>query len=239
VRGALPPYSIGHAKVDAWTPPLPIPTGAQRGLSAPINNFAMEVMVDALATQNAMSPFEFRRSNLGNQHPRLTAVLNKLESVLPPEESESMGRGIACGIYKGVSFVAIAADVRVDQQQNSISVTKLTCVHECGLIVNPNSVEAQVQGNLIWGMGLALKEDLKTANHQVTSRNFDDYKIMTQNDTPEMDIHLLHRNDLPPAGAGEAAMMPVPAAIANGVFDATGIRLTHLPLTLPSHQSNS
>ncbi len=238
VRGSIPPYRLPHANIESWIQVLPVATGATRGLSAPINAFAIEVMMDALAYEIQMHPVAFRLKNLEANHVRLRKVLEALHRHVDSPKSRlkagklKHGKGFACGIYKEVTFVAVYAEVEVDLERKQIRVQKLVCAHDCGLIINPDAVQAQVEGNLIWGCSMALTENLTVQGGRMAADNFDQYAILTQQDAPDLEVLLINRPDLPPSGAGEAGIMPTPAAIANAVFDATQQRLTHLPLRI-------
>ncbi|MCG8521495.1 MAG: molybdopterin-dependent oxidoreductase, partial [Pseudomonadales bacterium] len=236
VRGAIPPYVMENRLIDMGGQILPLPTGAMRGLSAPVNAFAIESMMDELAHSGDMDPLQFRMKQLKNQHPRLQEVLTKVTAAANWNRKmpEHYGKGLACGIYKDFAFTAAVVEVYVDPNTKDIQVRKVYCAQDCGLIINPNSVKAQIEGNIIWGLSMALKEKLELQDGKLAALNFDGYDLPRMKDSPEIEIILVDRPEEAPAGSGEPTIMPIPAAVANAVFSATGKRLTDLPLKLGS-----
>ncbi len=126
--------------------------------------------------------------------------------------------------------MAASADVRVDDTTGAIHVLRMCCVQDVGLAVNPDQLEAQIEGNLIWGLGMALMERVEIGQSDIASRNFDRYFIPRIQDAPEFDIEIISPRDVPPAGAGETALIVGPPAIANALREATGRRYTALPI---------
>jgi nicotinate dehydrogenase subunit B len=112
-----------------------------------------------------------------------------------------------------------------------VRVTRVVCAHDCGLMINPDCVRSQVEGNILQTLSRTLFEEVKFDRFRVTSVNWASYPILTFPDVPALDIDLVNRPDLPPLGIGEASCTPVPAALANAIFDATGVRLRSVPLT--------
>jgi nicotinate dehydrogenase subunit B len=123
------------------------------------------------------------------------------------------------------------ADVEVDKSTGKVAVQRITVAHDCGLIVNPDGVKNQVEGNVIQGVSRALLEEVAFDGTGVTSLDWASYPILKFADVPNVDIALINRQDVAPLGAGELATVPVPAAIANAIFDATGVRLREVPFT--------
>lgn len=231
-RGAKIPYSFANQQLEQWDRIFPIPTGAWRGLSSSTNAFAIESTMDDLAHLAKIDPLAFRLNHLGKEHQRLKNVLTRVTSMVDWKETlpSGKGRGLACGIYKETAFVAVVAEVSILPDSQSIKVDRLFCAQDCGLIINPNSVEAMIEGNLVWGVGMALKEELHVKDGKMDIHNFDDFSLPRMKDFPPIEIALIEDKNVPPAGAGEPAIMPTPAAIANAVFNATGKRATQLPI---------
>jgi CO/xanthine dehydrogenase Mo-binding subunit len=127
--------------------------------------------------------------------------------------------------------VATVADVEVDKPTGKITVKRMTVAHDCGLIVNPDGLRNQIEGNTIQGVSLTLLEEVQFDGSGVKSLDWRSYPILTFQDVPDVDIVLINQPDLPMFAAGEPAITPVAAAIANAVFDATGVRLREIPLT--------
>ena len=143
-----------------------------------------------------------------------------------------MGRGVAYMRYKQAeNYVAIAMDVAVDRASGKINVRRVTCAHDCGLVVNPDGLRNQVEGCILQTLGRTLHEEVKFNRSRVTSVDWATYPVLTFTDVPPVEVALIDRPELPPLGAGEAATAPVAAALANAVFDATGLRLRHVPFT--------
>ncbi len=232
-RGSLPPYAALRKRVEYGDIDLPIDLGTWRSLGATPNTFAIESAIDELARLRNLDPVEFRLLNLPPEHDRLAVCLRKTrelaeKAALPA--GKAVGRGYACGIYEENSFVAASADVRVDEASGAIRVLRMCCVQDVGLAINPDQLEAQIEGNLIWGLGMALMERVEIGQSEITSLNFDRYAIPRIHDVPEFDIEIVSPRNVPPAGAGETALIVGPPAIANALRQATGRRYTALPI---------
>ena len=142
------------------------------------------------------------------------------------------GRGMAFIHYKhNETFVAIGMEVEVERKTGQIRVQRIACVHDCGLMINPDGVRAQVEGNILQTLSRTLHEETTFDRSRVTSVDWAGYPILRYPEVPRLDIDLVQRLDQPPLGAGEAASSPVPAALANAVFDATGVALRTVPFT--------
>src|SRR4029077_5405698 len=138
--------------------------------------------------------------------------------------------GISFVRYESVkAYVALIADVLVDRKSNTIQVERITAAADSGLIITPNGISNQIEGAIIQGTSWALKEMVRFDRQRVTSRDWASYPILTFPELPVVDIVLLNHPELPPLGAGKAALPPVPAAVANAFFHATGKRLRGLP----------
>ena len=141
------------------------------------------------------------------------------------------GRGIAYAQGSG-AVVAIVAEVEVDRHTGKVWARKFTVAHDCGLIINPDGLRCCIDGNVVQGTNRALSEEVTFDRAKVTSVDWTSYPILDITEAPEaVDIVLLNRPELPPAGAGESSIRPVAAALANAVFDATGVRLRRAHLT--------
>jgi CO/xanthine dehydrogenase Mo-binding subunit len=122
-------------------------------------------------------------------------------------------------------------DVEVDKSTGKVAVKRIVCSHDCGLIVNPDGVRNQAEGNIIQGVSRALLEEVTFDGNGVTSLDWATYPILKFTEVPELDIVLIKRPEMAPLGAGEQATIHIPAAIANAIFDATGVRLREAPFT--------
>ena len=142
------------------------------------------------------------------------------------------GRSIAYIHYKhNETYVAMGMEVAVERASGRIRVERVACAHDCGQIINPNGVRAQVEGSILQTLSRVLLEEVQFDRSRVTSVDWSTYPIMRFSDVPKLDIELVDRPAQPPLGAGEAACTPVAAALANAVFDATGARLRTVPFT--------
>jgi nicotinate dehydrogenase subunit B len=166
-------------------------------------------------------------------HQTVTGWGNILMPVGRPDRSGDTlsGRGIAHAQRSG-AVVAIVADVEIDRRIGRVWARKFTIPHDCGLIINPDGLRRCIEGNVVQGTSRALSEEVAFDRSKVTSVDWLSYPILDISEAPEaVDIVLINRPELPPAGAGESSIRPVAAAIANAVFDATGVRLRRAPLT--------
>lgn len=237
-RGADMPYQATTRRIRFDQVRLPILTGPWRGLGAGPNGFVVESAIDACARHLGEDPLQFRLRHLSD--PRLAGVLKRVAalshwtdgaSALPrrPDRSQvRIGRGIACGIYKESSYAAVVAEITVDDE-GRVTVAAMYCSHDCGLIVNPDQVRAQCEGNLVWGLGMVLHDRLPVKDGLVTAANFDQSAPPRLADMPEITVDLVAGNQ-PPGGAGETAIVAAAAAIGNAIVDATGKRVSKLPV---------
>jgi len=237
-RGAEPPYALPNRRVRYSDLRTDIPIGAWRGLGAAPNTFAIESMMDELAAAAGQDPLAFRLDHLAGPggDARLAAVLRRVGDNAGWTTAASSRRdmGVAAAVYKGQTHVAVIARVHVDHQAREISVVKLWCVQDCGQVVNPDQVNNQISGNLVWGCGLALKEKLTITDGVADQQNFDSYEVLRHADAPRVHIELVENGARGPKGVGEAAFGPVAPAIANAVFAATGKRPRQLPFDYDS-----
>jgi CO/xanthine dehydrogenase Mo-binding subunit len=127
------------------------------------------------------------------------------------------------------TIVAMGMEVAVERATGRIRVTRVVCAHDCGLMINPDCVQAQLEGNILQTLSRSLHEEVTYDRQRVTSVDWGSYPILTFPEVPALEFELIQRLDQPPLGAGEAASTPVPAALGNAVFDATGVRLRTVP----------
>lgn len=231
-RGMAAPYVLGRARAGYDMVRLPVHTGPWRGLGAGPNALAIECAMDEAALVAGYDPLQFRLAHVAN--PLLASVLQRVGEIAgwgsapAPVAGLRVGRGIACGTYKNTSHAAAVADVSVDAS-GQVRVTRLWCVHDCGLVINPDQVRAQCEGNLVWSLGMVLTDDLPTDAGHVTAQTFADAPIPRMTDVPSIIVDLI-QSDRPPQGAGETAMVAGPGAIANAIRAATGRRAVRFPV---------
>lgn len=233
-RGMVLPYKLGRARAAYDAIRLPIHTGPWRGLGAGPNALATESAIDEAAHAAGEDPLVFRLKHI--EDPRLAAVLTAVGeiadwSTTPQSDitgDTRIGRGIACGIYKGVSYAATVAEVTI-APDGTTRVTRLWCTHECGLFINPDQVKAQCEGNLMWSLGMVLSDHLPMDRGRVSAEYFTDAPIPRFSETPEIIVSLVESSE-PPVGAGETAMVSGPGAVANAIRAATGQRIAKFPV---------
>jgi CO/xanthine dehydrogenase Mo-binding subunit len=243
----VPSESYGFAnKKLAWgtIAPLldrasPLRTAHLRDPVGPQIQYASESFIDEIAAAIGADPVAFRLRYL--KEPRDIAVVKAAAeragwqprpSPRPNRTGDTLvGRGIAYAQRSG-AVVAIVAEVEIDRRNGKIWARKFTVAHDCGLIINPDGLRRCIEGNVVQGTSRALSEEVAFDRAKVTSTDWLSYPILDITEAPEaFDIVLINRPDLPPAGAGESSIRPVAAALANAVFDATGVRLRRAPLT--------
>jgi isoquinoline 1-oxidoreductase beta subunit len=232
-RGAKLPYGVPRQRIEFDALRLPVHSGPWRGLGAGPNGLAVEMAIDACARAAGADALAFRLAHTGDA--RLQAVLRAVAADArwpaagaPAGPGQRRGRGLACGIYKDASRVAVVADVEVGAG-GEVRATALWCAHDCGLVIDPDGVRAQVEGCLVWCLGLVLVEELPLARSGVAASGFADAPIPRFGQVPPLRVRLVE-SAAAPSGAGESAMAAGAAAIANAVFDATGVRATRMPI---------
>jgi nicotinate dehydrogenase subunit B len=241
-RNARPTYVFPNSRVTLHLLQSSVlRVSSLRGLGSPQNTFANESFIDELAHAAGADPIEFRIRHLKDE--RAVAVLEavaKLAQWSPRPAprggrnaglSSAGGRGVAFVHYDNYSgYAAIALQVQVDRASGKVSVERVAAAHDCGLIVNPDGLRNQIEGNIVQTLSRALLEDVKFDTAKVTSLDWLRYPILRFSDVPdEIAITLINRPDKPSVGAGEPAASPIMAAVANAIFDATGVRLRSVP----------
>jgi isoquinoline 1-oxidoreductase beta subunit len=186
--------------------------------------------MDELAHAAGKDPVAFRLPLLKNNM-RARRVLETVAEKAGWGKSmpKGKGRGIAQHSCFG-AYVAQVAEVSVNEKDGTIKVDRIVAAVDCGPVVNPDSVKAQIEGGVIEGLSAALKEEIKFSNGGVKTDNFDDYKIIRMSEIPEIEVHIIKSNE-PIGGIGEPGVTPTAPAVANAVFNATGARIRRLPLT--------
>jgi isoquinoline 1-oxidoreductase len=234
------PYNISNQQIAFHSADSPLRQGSYRGLAATANHFAREVHMDELAHPLAMDPLQFRLKNL--EDARLRAVFEAVAQKFgwgKEKSSSKRGFGIAGGVEKG-SYVATCAEVEIVGK--TVRVRRVVCAFECGAVVNPNGLENQITGSIVQSLGGALFEAVRFGNGKILNPHLAQYRVPRFSDMPQIEVEMLDRKDLPPAGAGETPIVGLAPAVSNAIFAATGIRLRGLPLVpegLPSAGLNA
>jgi isoquinoline 1-oxidoreductase beta subunit len=205
-------------------------TGFWRGVGPTHNVFVIESFIDELATAAKQDPVAFRRAMLGKA-PRARAVLDLAAKNAGWGKSlpAGWGRGVAL-LYSGWdSYLALVAEVEVPKT-GDIRVHRIVCAVDCGTVVNPDIVKAQVEGGVVFGISGALWGEITLKNGRVEQSNFNNYRVLRMNEAPPIEVHLV-RNNEPPGGMGEPGTAVTAPALANAIFAATGRRIRKLPLS--------
>ncbi len=246
-RTAIPPYDYDHMRVVAHDMPPIVRASWFRGVSALPNTFAHESYIDELATEAGVDPVQYRLRYLKDQRAvdLVNAVAERAGWTPRPVWQEKAadgdvvhGRGFAYALYVhskfpgyGAAWSAWVADVAVNTATGDVSVTRVVAGQDSGLMINPDGVRHQIHGNVIQSTSRALMEEVSFDRHAVTAREWGAYPIIAFPDVPRIDVLMLPRPDQPPLGVGKSASVPSAAAIANAIFDATGVRFREPPFT--------
>jgi CO/xanthine dehydrogenase Mo-binding subunit len=222
------PYDIPNLRVQSIEHNPGIPTGYWRSVGAAQNAFPIESFIDELAQAAGQDAVEFRSSLLGSS-PRHRAVLELAA------EKAGWGTRLADGHARGVAvyyghggWAAQVADVSVDGG-GQVRVHRVVCAIDCGFVVNPDTVAAQIEGGIAFGLTAALKSAVVIEDGRVMQHGFHDYPLLTLAEMPKVDVHIVS-SGADPTGAGEAGVPPIAPAVANAVFAATGVRIRRLPI---------
>ncbi len=222
-------YDVPNQRTEFHQVHSPLRQGSYRALASTANHFARESHMDELAHAAHLDPLEFRLKNLKDQ--RLRAVIEAAAAGFGwgHKSGADHGAGIAAGFEKG-SYVATCAEVAVDKSNGRVQVVRAVSAFECGAVVNPDHLKNQVEGAMVMGLGGALFEAIEYEDGRILNPRFSRYRVPRFRDTPQIDVILLDRKDLPSAGAGETPIVAIAPAIGSAIFDATGVRLRSLPL---------
>jgi nicotinate dehydrogenase subunit B len=243
--GLATPYVVSNQRVAFHPSQSPLRQGSYRGLAATANHFARESQMDDLAHAIGMDPLAFRVKNLKDE--RLINVLRAATDKFGWGTHKSVsgsgrsgrGAGLACGVEKG-GYTAACAEVEVGG--SDVRIRRLVVAFECGAVVNPNGLDNQVSGAIVQGLGGALFEAIDFEDGHLVNGRFSQYRVPRFADVPPIEVVLLDRRDLPPAGAGETPIVGVAPAIGNAIFNAAGTRIRSLPMIprgLPGVQTHA
>ncbi len=241
-RGAGVVYDIPNRRVRAFGEQSdtrgtqsyhPFATGPWRAPGASNNRFAAEQQMDVMAAAAGMDPLEFRLKN--TRDPRLLGVLRAAAAAYgwqprPFPAKSGSGRGLACGSDAG-TYVAHIADVTVDRATGAVKVTRVVCAQDMGIVVNPDGAKMQTEGAIAMGLGYALSEGLRFDGGRIDDLNFDTYAFTRFSWVPPIEVTLVHNDEPGTQGGGEPGIINMGAVVANAIFDATGARLTRMPMT--------
>jgi isoquinoline 1-oxidoreductase beta subunit len=223
------PYDIPNLRVEYMRDEPPaVPTGFWRGVGPNNNVFAVESFMDELAKKAGKDPVVFRRDMLAKS-PRLRAAVDLAASkagwggVLPARS----GRGIAAQVAFG-SFIATVIEVAVDEF-GEVHLKKIVSAVDTGIVVNPDTVVAQLQGGLIFGLTAALYGEITIDKGRVQQSNYHDYRMLRIDQVPNIEVHLIQSGEAP-GGIGETGTTAGPPALGNAIYAATAVRLRRMPI---------
>ena len=221
------PYDIPNILVDYHLTEPGVPVGFWRSVGASQNGFFAESFVDEMAAATGKDPFEFRRRLLVKK-PRHLGVLELAA------KKGGWGTPLPAGRFRGIAvvqafdtYVAEVAEISIDK--GNLRVHRVVCAVDCGRVVNPATVEAQMQGSIVFGLSAALKGEITIEAGRVQQSNFHDYDLLRMNEMPLVEVHVV-RSEEAPTGCGEPGVPPIAPAVCNAIFAATGKRIRRLPI---------
>lgn len=229
VEGAADlPYAIPNLLVDLHSPKINVPVQWWRSVGHSHTAFVVESFVDELAHAAGRDPYEFRRRMLVD-YPRHKGVLELAA------EKAGWGSRLPAGRARGIavhssfdSYVAQVAEVSVSSE-GKVRVHKVVCAVDCGRVINPDTIKAQMEGGIVFGLTATLHGAITLKEGRVEQRNFKDYQMLTMKEMPKVEVHIM-QSELPPTGVGEPGVPPIAPAVANAVFALTGKRVRRLPI---------
>jgi CO/xanthine dehydrogenase Mo-binding subunit len=233
-RNAIALYDFpGHNVLTNFITDMPLRVSSTRGLGAYANVFAIESFIDELAVAAGVDPVQYRLRFMKDERGRdVIARAADLFGWSKWQKKDGRGRGIGFAKYKNIAgYCAVALEVEVNKRNGRIRVLRAAAAADSGHIVSPDGVRNQIEGGLIQSLSWTLKEEVKFDDTSVTSQDWASYPILTFNEVPAIEVALIDRPGTPFLGTGEASQGPTGGALANAVFDATGVRFRRLPLT--------
>lgn len=229
VEGAVEmPYTIPNLTVDYHMTKNAVPVLWLRSVGNAHTAFAIESFLDEIAHATGKDPYKFRRNLLG-ETPRLRAALDLAA------EKASWGKPLSGGQARGIaahysfdSYVAQVAEISFSKD-GKLKVDRIVCAIDCGIVVNPDTVRAQMEGGIVFGLSAALHGAITLANGRVQQSNFHDYPILRMNEMPAIEVYIVPSKE-PPTGVGEPGVPPISPAVTNAIFAASGKRIRELPI---------
>src|SRR6266853_545933 len=221
-------YGIPNLQVDLHTPKIGVPVQWWRSVGHSHTGFSVEAFLDEVAHAGKRDPYELRRKLLAKE-PRMLAVLDLVA------EKAGWGNPLPRGVGRGIAthfsfetYVAQVVEASVEKNGN-VKVHRVVCAVDCGRVINPDIVKAQMEGGIIFGLTAALKTEITLENGRVQQKNFHDYQMLRMLESPIIEVHIVP-SDVSPTGVGEPSVPPVAPALTNAIFAATGKRVRSLPI---------
>ena len=228
VGGSTPPYALPNFQIDSHIKDIGVPIGAWRSVGPSQNGFVVESFIDELAYAAKKDPFEYRRHLLAG-----SARLRRALEVAA--EKAGWGKPLPAGVGRGIAAVesfgsAVAEVFEVSvEKSGKVKIHRIVAAVDCGPVVNPDTLEAQVEGGIVYSLSAVLKDEITIARGRVEQNNFDDYRILTIDEMPKVETHIIPSTESV-GGIGEPGLPPVAPALCNAIFAATGKRIRRLPI---------
>jgi isoquinoline 1-oxidoreductase subunit beta len=221
-------YGIPNLQVDLHSPRIGVPVQWWRSVGHSHTGFSVEAFFDEVAHAGGKDPYQLRRTLLKGQ-PRMLAVLDLVA------QKAGWGKPLPAGRGRGIathfsfdSYVAQVVEASVEKD-GTVRVHRVVCALDCGRVVNPDTVKAQLEGGVVFGLTAALKTEITLENGRVQQRNFHDYPMVRMFESPAIEVHIMP-SQAKPTGVGEPSVPPVAPALTNAIFAATGKRVRRLPI---------
>ena len=222
-------YDIPNQQIDYVMKTTSVPVGFWRSVGHSYNAFFMESLIDEIAQASQQDPYQLRRTLL-NKEPDFLKVLDTLAEKSAWQKPVLPGRFRGMAIHHSFgSIVGEVAEISV-AKNGGWQVHRVICVVDCGVVVNPNTIEAQMQSSIVYGLG-ALKQAITIKAGRVEQSNFTDYPVLKITDMPQVEVHIIASGNKV-GGIGEPGTPPIVPAVTNALFAATGKRIRHLPITV-------
>ncbi len=230
MRGsALPHYGVEHQEAVHFYEMRGARVAAYRGIGAGYTKFALETMVDQIAREQGRDPLDYRLDMAASD--RVRNVLSRVAEMSDWSRVREDGRGLGLAFTEyGESIIGVVAEISVNQENGRITVHHLWAAAEAGFPLQPDTIRAQVEGGMTFGLSETLKEEITVVGGQIQQANFYDYEVMRMDEMPEIEVEILRHGDMP-TEVGELGLPPVAPAIANAFHGMTGKTLNHLPLS--------
>jgi isoquinoline 1-oxidoreductase beta subunit len=222
------PYAIPNIHVDLHSPKIGVPVQWWRSVGHSHTAFVVESFIDELGHAAGKDPYEYRLALLKN-HPRHLGVLKLAAEKSDWSKPLQAGRARGIAVHESFgSFISHVAEVSV-KPDGTVRVHKVVCAIDCGKIVNPDTIRAQMESGIVFGLSAALHGEITLKNGRVEQSNFHDYPVLRLNEMPVVDVFIVSSTE-PPGGVGEPGVPPIAPAVGNAVFAATGKRIRRLPI---------
>jgi isoquinoline 1-oxidoreductase beta subunit len=222
------PYAIPNIQVDYVLKDVGVPVGFWRSVGSSQNAFITECFLDELAAKASNDPVEFRRQLLGNS-PRHKVVLELASEKAGWNKPSPKGRYRGIAVHESFgSYVAEVAEISLSDE-GAVRVHRVVCAVDCGLVMNPDTVVAQMESGIVFGLTAALKGEITIEKGRVQQTSFDNYELLRMDEMPLIEVHIVPSTE-PPGGVGEPGTPPIAPAVCNAIFAATGKRIRELPI---------